>query len=184
MTVSTTVTAQAAPGRTRELIEPLLRTMVNRLDPSTRLVVSYQFGRCDTHGAPVNVNGGKAVRPGLALMAAEAAVRPGPKSPASRCIPIRGRARRPRPSPGPLKTVGRWAGNWPTASAPPRRAMTNSPTLLVSSNAMAAGDVVLRKPTAAAHSLKMPSDTLLESPQAGPASRGAWPVTSSVERPE
>jgi hypothetical protein len=38
-----------------------------------RLVhVSYHLGWCDETGCPLNSNGGKAVRPGLALLAAEA----------------------------------------------------------------------------------------------------------------
>ena len=59
-------------GRGRELITPMLRQMVDRLDPSTRLVVSYHLGWSDQHGAPVSSSGGKAVRPGLALLGAEA----------------------------------------------------------------------------------------------------------------
>jgi geranylgeranyl diphosphate synthase type I len=57
----------------RELITPLLRKMVHRLDPAIRLAVSYHLGWCDEHGIPTNTNGGKAVRPGLALMGARAA---------------------------------------------------------------------------------------------------------------
>jgi geranylgeranyl diphosphate synthase type I len=57
----------------RELITPLLRKMVHRLDPNTRLVVSYHLGWCDEHGVPVNSNGGKAIRPSLALLGAQAA---------------------------------------------------------------------------------------------------------------
>jgi geranylgeranyl diphosphate synthase, type I len=57
----------------RELITPLLRKMVHRLDPSMRQVVSYHLGWCDKHGIPTDTNGGKAIRPGLALMGARAA---------------------------------------------------------------------------------------------------------------
>lgn len=57
----------------RELISPLLRKMVHRLDPSIQLAVSYHLGWCDEHGIPTNTNGGKAVRPSLALMGARAA---------------------------------------------------------------------------------------------------------------
>jgi geranylgeranyl diphosphate synthase, type I len=59
-------------GHARELITPTLRAMVDRLDPRIRLVVSYHLGWCDEHGCPLNSNGGKAVRPGLVLVAAEA----------------------------------------------------------------------------------------------------------------
>ncbi|WP_324291103.1 polyprenyl synthetase family protein [Mycobacterium sp. Aquia_213] len=54
----------------RESITPLLRKMVHRLDPSTRLVTSYHLGWCDKDGAPTNTNGGKAIRPALALLGA------------------------------------------------------------------------------------------------------------------
>jgi geranylgeranyl diphosphate synthase type I len=57
----------------RALTAPLLQKMVRRLDPSTRLVVSYHFGWCDQHGVPANNNAGKAIRAGLALLGAEAA---------------------------------------------------------------------------------------------------------------
>ncbi len=67
---------RAAPstlGRARDLVAPLMHTMVERLDPHLRFVVSYHLGWCDEHGETVTGNGGKAVRPGLALLAAEAA---------------------------------------------------------------------------------------------------------------
>jgi len=67
-----TLATLQALGRGRELVKPILRHMVDRLDASTRLVVSYHFGWSDQHGTPVNSNGGKAVRPGLALLGAEA----------------------------------------------------------------------------------------------------------------
>ena len=56
----------------RELMTPLMRKMVRRLDPTTRLVVSYHLGWCDANGVPTNTNGGKAVRASLALLGAEA----------------------------------------------------------------------------------------------------------------
>jgi geranylgeranyl diphosphate synthase type I len=56
----------------RELVTPTLQEMVERLDPSSRLLVSYHFGWCDEHGLPANANGGKAIRPALALLGAEA----------------------------------------------------------------------------------------------------------------
>jgi geranylgeranyl diphosphate synthase, type I len=59
-------------GHARELITPTLREMVDRLDPSIRQVVSYHFGWCDEQGSPTNANGGKAIRPALALLGAEA----------------------------------------------------------------------------------------------------------------
>ena len=63
-------------GLTRELITPVLRDLVNRLDPMLRSVVSYHFGWCDEHGTTLNSNAGKAIRPSLVLLAAEAAGAP------------------------------------------------------------------------------------------------------------
>jgi geranylgeranyl diphosphate synthase type I len=59
-------------GHARELVTPMLQEMVDRLEPGIRLVVSYHFGWCDEHGRPANANGGKAIRPALALLGAEA----------------------------------------------------------------------------------------------------------------
>jgi geranylgeranyl diphosphate synthase type I len=59
-------------GHVRELITPALQEMVDRLDAGSRLMVSYHFGWCDEQGRPVNANGGKAIRPALALLGAEA----------------------------------------------------------------------------------------------------------------
>jgi geranylgeranyl diphosphate synthase type I len=41
------VTMPGTLGLTRELITPVLRDLVNRLDPILRSVVSYHFGWCD-----------------------------------------------------------------------------------------------------------------------------------------
>lgn len=67
-----TVVTSNTLGRARELITPTLREMVDRLDPGIRLVVCYHFGWCDEHGNPVNAHSGKAIRPALALLGAEA----------------------------------------------------------------------------------------------------------------
>ena len=59
--------------RTRAVAGPALRAAITRLDPTCRLVASYQFGWCDVDGRPTaDGAGGKAVRPALALLAAEA----------------------------------------------------------------------------------------------------------------
>ena len=68
-----TVAMPGTLGLTRESITPVLRDLVNRLDPMLRSVVSYHFGWCDERGAPLNSNAGKAIRPSLVLLAAEAA---------------------------------------------------------------------------------------------------------------
>ena len=59
-------------ARSRELVEPSLREAVARLDDHSRLVASYHLGWCDEHGRPVSGSGGKAIRPGLALLVGEA----------------------------------------------------------------------------------------------------------------
>jgi geranylgeranyl diphosphate synthase type I len=59
--------------RNRATLEPALRAAVSRLDPGTRLPASYHMGWCDEAGRPTpNGGGGKAVRPALALLSAEA----------------------------------------------------------------------------------------------------------------
>jgi geranylgeranyl diphosphate synthase type I len=66
-----TITADTL-DRSRGLVAPALRQAVERLDPSTRLVVSYHLGWSDEHGTPTESNPGKTIRPALALLAAEA----------------------------------------------------------------------------------------------------------------
>jgi geranylgeranyl diphosphate synthase type I len=63
-----------ALGRAREIVEPALRAAVDRLeDERMRRVAGYQLGWWDTAGEPTPAGGGKAVRPALAVLAAEAA---------------------------------------------------------------------------------------------------------------
>jgi len=57
---------------TRSLVGPALRKAVDRLDPQMRKVVSYHLGWLDEHGHPTREDGGKAVRPTLALAGARA----------------------------------------------------------------------------------------------------------------
>ncbi|HEX5144151.1 MAG TPA: polyprenyl synthetase family protein [Mycobacterium sp.] len=59
-------------GRTRELITPMMRNLVNGLDPTLRTIVSYHLGWCDEQGYVRDHCGGKAIRPAIALLAAEA----------------------------------------------------------------------------------------------------------------
>jgi geranylgeranyl diphosphate synthase type I len=66
-----TITAETL-DRSRGLVAPALRQAVERLDPFTRLVVSYHLGWSDEHGRPTEANPGKSLRPALALLAAEA----------------------------------------------------------------------------------------------------------------
>ena len=59
-------------ARGRDLVEPSLRHAVARLDDHSRLVASYHLGWCDEQGRPTSTGGGKAIRPGLALLVGEA----------------------------------------------------------------------------------------------------------------
>lgn len=58
--------------RARDLVTPALRSCVEGLHPEIRLVVSYHFGWADSSGNPAGGSGGKALRPALALLGAEA----------------------------------------------------------------------------------------------------------------
>ena len=65
------VTALLERGRT--LATPVLRAAVDRLAPPMDTVAAYHFGWIDAAGRPTTGDGGKAVRPALALLSAEAA---------------------------------------------------------------------------------------------------------------
>jgi len=56
----------------RGLVEPALRTAVDTLPSSMAHIAGYHLGWWDEHGHPVGVNGGKAIRPALALLCAQA----------------------------------------------------------------------------------------------------------------
>ncbi|TQF07763.1 polyprenyl synthetase family protein [Kitasatospora acidiphila] len=78
-------TAQAEPvsvpellARGRTLCTPPLRSAVARLASPMDAVAAYHFGWTDQAGNPVAGDGGKAVRPALALLSAEAAGAPAP----------------------------------------------------------------------------------------------------------
>jgi geranylgeranyl diphosphate synthase type I len=53
-----------------------LRAALDRLDETSRLQAGYHLGWTDLDGQPTGANGGKAVRPSLALLSAEAAGAP------------------------------------------------------------------------------------------------------------
>jgi geranylgeranyl diphosphate synthase, type I len=59
--------------RTRDAVEPALRDAVSRLDPTSRSLARYHFGWTDADGREISASGGKAVRPALALLSAQAA---------------------------------------------------------------------------------------------------------------
>ncbi|WP_024804984.1 polyprenyl synthetase family protein [Nocardia sp. BMG51109] len=58
--------------RARRLITPGLRAAADRVNSATRQVIGYHFGWWDEQGNPLDGNGGKALRPVLAMLAAEA----------------------------------------------------------------------------------------------------------------
>ncbi|MFF3763138.1 polyprenyl synthetase family protein [Streptomyces sp. NPDC001922] len=68
------VTALLERGRT--LATPVLRAAVDRLAPPMDTVAAYHFGWIDAAGQAAAGDGGKAVRPALALLSAEAAGAP------------------------------------------------------------------------------------------------------------
>jgi geranylgeranyl diphosphate synthase type I len=65
----------------RELVEPVLREAVGRLDPLTANVARYHFGWADEAGQPCAA-GGKALRPALAVLSGLAA-----GAEVARCLP-------------------------------------------------------------------------------------------------
>jgi geranylgeranyl diphosphate synthase type I len=56
----------------RELVEPAMRAAVDTLCGSMRRITGYHYGWWDENGQPVDADGGKALRPTLVLLAAEA----------------------------------------------------------------------------------------------------------------
>ena len=63
-------------ARARELVEPALRKAIGSLDPHLRTPVEYHFGWAEPDGTPIDRGArgtaGKAVRPALAILGAEA----------------------------------------------------------------------------------------------------------------
>ncbi|MER5205473.1 polyprenyl synthetase family protein [Streptomyces sp. NPDC002825] len=68
-----TADVSALLERGRTLSTPVLRAAVDRLAPPMDTVAAYHFGWIDAHGNPTDADSGKAVRPALALLSAEAA---------------------------------------------------------------------------------------------------------------
>jgi geranylgeranyl diphosphate synthase, type I len=59
--------------RTRALVVPALRAVVDRFDSEQmRTIAAYHFGWLDAEGRPADGGGGKAIRPALAVLSAEA----------------------------------------------------------------------------------------------------------------
>lgn len=73
----------------RSRVDPPLRAAVDTLPASTRLIAGHHYGWWDEHGNPVHGNAGKAIRPALALLSAEAAGgRPGAADPAAVAVEL------------------------------------------------------------------------------------------------
>lgn len=70
--MSGTRTVPASLFRAKAVVQPALRECVDRLAPVLRGVVAYHLGFADRDGRPTSGEGGKAVRPALALLSAEA----------------------------------------------------------------------------------------------------------------
>lgn len=76
-TVTTTHAIEGGAGweflrRTRGIVDGRLRTAVNRLGEPMRTVAGYHFGWCDARGVPTDSASGKAIRPALVLLCAQA----------------------------------------------------------------------------------------------------------------
>ncbi|HVQ95445.1 MAG TPA: polyprenyl synthetase family protein [Mycobacteriales bacterium] len=60
-------------ARAQTLVEPVLRQAVDRLPERPRLIAGYHRGWWDAEGQPVTRGAGKAIRPALTVLSAEAA---------------------------------------------------------------------------------------------------------------
>lgn len=59
-------------ARGRDLVTPALRAAVDTLPTAVRRIADYHFGWCDENGVQGDADSGKAIRPTLSLLAAEA----------------------------------------------------------------------------------------------------------------
>ncbi|WP_033439018.1 family 2 encapsulin nanocompartment cargo protein polyprenyl transferase [Saccharothrix sp. NRRL B-16314] len=64
--------AREVLGWSRARVDPALRKAVDRLPDSMRAVAGYHFGWWDEEGRPTGADPGKAIRPALALLGAQA----------------------------------------------------------------------------------------------------------------
>ncbi len=64
--------AHDALVRSRTTVDPAMRAAVDTLPPEIRRIAGYHFGWWDEHGQPDRANSGKALRPALVLLTAEA----------------------------------------------------------------------------------------------------------------
>ncbi|MFY9809321.1 MAG: polyprenyl synthetase family protein [Pseudonocardiaceae bacterium] len=58
--------------RARDAVAPATRAFIARLDETSAAIASYHLGWTDTAGVPIRGDGGKAVRPALATLSAQA----------------------------------------------------------------------------------------------------------------
>jgi geranylgeranyl diphosphate synthase type I len=74
-----TRTQTAAPSalrRARDVVTPATRAVLARLDDTSAAIAAYHLGWTDAAGVPTHGDGGKAVRPALATLSAQAAGAP------------------------------------------------------------------------------------------------------------
>lgn len=65
--------APSALRRARAAVTPATRALIARLDRSSAAIAAYHLGWSDLGGVPTSGGGGKAVRPALAILSAQAA---------------------------------------------------------------------------------------------------------------
>ncbi|MGH3824478.1 MAG: polyprenyl synthetase family protein [Pseudonocardiaceae bacterium] len=70
------MTVPTALRRAREAVVPATRAFLARLDDTSAAIAAYHLGWTDVAGAPIRGGGGKAVRPALATLSAQAAGAP------------------------------------------------------------------------------------------------------------
>ncbi|MGH3768033.1 MAG: polyprenyl synthetase family protein [Pseudonocardiaceae bacterium] len=70
------VGAPGVLGRAREAVTPATRACLGRLDDTSAAIAAYHLGWTDAAGVPASGGGGKAVRPALATLSAQAAGAP------------------------------------------------------------------------------------------------------------
>jgi geranylgeranyl diphosphate synthase type I len=70
---STAADAAAVLRRCKDAVTPALAAAVSRLDPASREQAAFHLGWTELDGSPSRGGGGKAVRPALAILSAEAA---------------------------------------------------------------------------------------------------------------
>ncbi|GLY17926.1 polyprenyl synthetase family protein [Kineosporia rhizophila] len=72
MSIEAAASVPPALNRTRALVEPAMREAVARLDPANRSITEYHLGWTEADGTPREGTAGKAVRPTVVMLAAQA----------------------------------------------------------------------------------------------------------------